>query len=500
MNPTITKILENEKIPSPPAVAARLLELASKPDVQIDAISKVLSADPKLSARIIDYCNSPIVAPMRTISSLQQAVTLLGLRTLRLLSLSFSLMDTRSGSSFPYETFWRQSLANAIAAKLFARKVGSNGDESFLFGLVFNIGVIGIGATFSEELRERFGDEDLLQELNPDVERTLFDANRFEIGAHLLELWNFPSDMIKALRDYDPNDLTENSKLFFVSQASGELLLAAEPCESQILEARQSAEEMLGISHDDFDEIFDGMVEEWRGYETLFDFDTIAFDSIQELEAKAKASMVQISLGMERTINEMTVQHEELRELALIDGLTKLKNRSAYDKEVGGILDFHQRQSKSFAMIVADIDHFKKVNDTYGHAAGDSVLRSVAACLKENARLHDTVYRFGGEEFAVVVVDCDFESSCAVAERLRKSVEELRIEFEGKVLNVTSSFGICWVESGNLNNIDCLFGAADANLYQAKRSGRNRCVATKSWQDSVAYKIDAPSEEPTFSI
>ena len=108
MNPDIAKIVDGENMPSPPTIAARLLDLVNQPDARIADITKVISADPKLSAKLIDYCNSPIVASARTVGSLQQAIPLLGMRTLRLLSLSFSLMDTQGQSGFPYQEFWRR--------------------------------------------------------------------------------------------------------------------------------------------------------------------------------------------------------------------------------------------------------------------------------------------------------------------------------------------------------------------------------------------------------
>ena len=486
MNPSIKKIIEHDNIPSPPTVAARLVDLVGRPDSSIVEITKVLSADPKLSAKLIDYCNSPMVATNREISSLQQAVTLLGLRTLRLLSLSFSLMDTKGNSGFPYESFWRNSLGMAIASKLLARHLRRSPDECFLLGLVFNIGLIGIGNNFEEELAERFEGEDLFHSITPDQERDIANASRYEIGAALLSHWNFPEEMVTVLDEYDPCNLSATAEMYYVAQKIGSLLLSEKADERQIRDARKTAEALLEIEEENFNNLFNSMVDEWKGYETLFDFETIAIESISDLEMQAKESMMQISLGMERTITQMTEEQEELRALAMVDSLTRLKNRSAYDAEVQGILDLHRRHKRSFGMIIADIDHFKTFNDEYGHAAGDCVLRAVAECLDANSRQYDTVYRFGGEEFAVVVTDCEFDSTANVAERLRAAVEELKVEYDGQPLNVTASFGVCWVGEGKLEKIENLFNEADANLYEAKRAGRNRCVAGRATAVALA--------------
>ena len=480
MKPTIQQIVQNENIPSPPTVAARLLELVSRPDSRMDEITKVLSADPKLSAKIIDYCNSPIVATKRETSSLQQAVTVLGMRTVRLLSLSFSLMDTRDSNGFPYEDFWRQSLAEAIASKQLAKHLDRNPDEVFLLGLVFNIGLIGIGNAFYDEIHDRFGENGMFDALTPELEKEIAGASRHTIGASLLEKWHFPKEMVDVLREFDPCDLNAESEIYYVGQEIGSILTCRRADARRISEAKKTAEALLGIEIEKFDELFDSMLEEWRGYEMLFDFEAIEFESIHDLETRARESIVEISLGLERKVAEMSEQQEELRAMATIDSLTRLKNRSAYDLEVEGVLELHRRHMRSFGMIVADVDRFKRFNDEYGHSAGDVVLKAVAACLDSNSRQYDTVYRFGGEEFAVVLADCEYDATIRVSERLRSAVEALVVEYEGKRLTVTASFGVCWVENGMLDKIESLFNQADANLYEAKRAGRNRCVAAKA--------------------
>lgn len=373
MNEYLEKIVNNDKIPSPPAVAARLLDLVTQPDACVNEITKVLGADPKLSARLINYCNSPIVGSKRSISSLQQAVMVLGIRKLRLLSLSFSLMDTQGESEFDYDDFWRNSLATAIAAKLLGNRFGGNGDEQFLLGLVFNVGQIGIGNTFPDKLAELLGDRPF-SELTLDMEVESFGTNRYEIGAGLLEKWNFPSQMIAAVATFDPDNLNATTKPLHLSQLLGELLLSTEAVESRILETKTQAAELLELDAEQFDLLFDELVIEWKGYEGLFNFAAISFNSIKELESRAKESMMLISLGMDTEISEITEAKKELEESALIDPLTKLKNRGAFDTDFAGLVEYHQRHSKSFGIMVIDIDHFKMVNDTYGHAAGDCVL------------------------------------------------------------------------------------------------------------------------------
>ena len=338
------KIVSNDKIPSPPMVAVRLLDLVTQPDVNVGEITKVLGADPKLSARLIAYCNSPIVGSKRMISSLQQAVMVLGMRTLRLLSLSFSLMDTQSESEFDYDDFWRNSLATAIGAKLLGKRLGANGDEAFLVGLVLNIGQIGIGNTYPEKLAGLLGEDKSLSTLTIEMESEAFGTNRYQVGSKLLQKWHFPERMVDALGSFDPDSLTAETIPLYLSQLLGGLLLSTKVSESQISQTKEKALALLDISSEQFDLLFDEMVNEWKGYEGLFDYDAIAFSSIQELEARAKESMIQISLGMDTEIRQITEEKKELEESAWIDALTKLKNRAAYDAELPGVVEYHSRQ------------------------------------------------------------------------------------------------------------------------------------------------------------
>lgn len=156
----IRAIVNNDNIPSPPAVAMKLLDLVNSPDACLADIQHVVETDPKLSARIIDYTNSPMMGAKRTISSVQQAVVVLGLRSLRLLSLSFSLVEQDDEEQFDFSKFWRNSLVTAIANKRLGGNRGEKADEDFLLGLVCNVGAIGIGCIYPDQLTS-------LEELHP---------------------------------------------------------------------------------------------------------------------------------------------------------------------------------------------------------------------------------------------------------------------------------------------------------------------------------------------
>ena len=125
-------------------------------------------------------------------------------------------------------------------------------------------------------------------------------------------------------------------------------------------------------------------------------------------------------------------------------------------------------------MIMCDIDHFKAVNDTYGHNAGDAVLRHVAAMLESNVRKDDVVYRWGGEEFIILLSDTDLDGAAATAEKVRAAIEASECVFEGTTINVTMSFGCGVIDPAHTAEEN--IAVADRRLYVAKESGRNRVV------------------------
>jgi len=163
--------------------------------------------------------------------------------------------------------------------------------------------------------------------------------------------------------------------------------------------------------------------------------------------------------------------NDKLFSLAMRDSLTSLYNRHFLFNEAGRLFSRARRKSENLSVIMLDIDHFKSVNDNYGHQVGDDVLKAVADVLNSSIRNEDMVARFGGEEFVILLTDCDTDKASVKAESLRVAIEELH----PNDLNITSSFGIAKLEDGHKNFDDMLKDADDA-LYEAKNSGRNRVV------------------------
>jgi two-component system cell cycle response regulator len=173
---------------------------------------------------------------------------------------------------------------------------------------------------------------------------------------------------------------------------------------------------------------------------------------------------------------KLMLLYDETRHLSITDGLTKLYN-SRYFKDIFEMeFERSKRFKKNLSMILLDIDHFKSINDTYGHLQGDSVLKEVGYILKQSVRKVDFVARYGGEEFAILAIDTDLDNTNTLAEKIRKQIEFHSFKAEKNPLKVTVSLGVASVSDDVSTYVD-LIKRADDSLYKAKEGGRNRvCV------------------------
>ncbi|MGE3817879.1 MAG: diguanylate cyclase [Isosphaeraceae bacterium] len=166
----------------------------------------------------------------------------------------------------------------------------------------------------------------------------------------------------------------------------------------------------------------------------------------------------------------------ELFERSVRDALTGLYNRAYFLDQVAATADAATGRGLGLTVTLLDIDHFKRVNDTHGHDAGDMVLREVAHVLRECSRTEDLVARYGGEEFVLALPAASPGQAKFRAERIRVAIETRRMIFNGQPLRVTASLGLAFARPGRLKSAASLITAADRALYQAKHGGRNRVV------------------------
>lgn len=189
----------------------------------------------------------------------------------------------------------------------------------------------------------------------------------------------------------------------------------------------------------------------------------IKFSTYERNQIQSIASLAAIAIG-----------NANLVEMTTTDMMTHLKLKHYFFNVLTDKIDVSVSQHMPISVLMMDIDHFKKFNDTYGHACGDYVLQEVAHIISDGVRTHDLAGRYGGEEFVVMLFNTDTSTTMRVAERIRKSIEKKVFEYEGKRFSVTISIGAAVLKQNELMSAKQLVDNADQAMYIAKNSGRNR--------------------------
>ncbi len=196
-------------------------------------------------------------------------------------------------------------------------------------------------------------------------------------------------------------------------------------------------------------------------------------------EMALKAEMANIRL--QREVKKRKKANEKIQLLSITDSLTGCYNRAYINEFLPGELKRAKRYGSPLSIVLCDIDHFKKVNDTYGHQAGDTVLQAFVACIRQTIRQNvDWIARFGGEEFLIVLPATGIDRACRMVERLQENLSNMVVAVKQHSIVVTSSYGIAGfdlITEDSDTLFDSLIHAADTYLYQAKHQGRNRGVS-----------------------
>ena len=171
-------------------------------------------------------------------------------------------------------------------------------------------------------------------------------------------------------------------------------------------------------------------------------------------------------------INKINFMYSHTKQMSVRDPLTKLFNRRHFEEEFEREYKRAKRYKSDLSLAVIDIDFFKKINDTYGHSCGDYVLKEIAYIMNKNFRQTDNIFRYGGEEFIVILTETPSQTAQVPLERLRKKIENNNFRFDNKDLKVTISIGV--TSDTSFENAWEMFDDADKALYKAKENGRNR--------------------------
>jgi diguanylate cyclase (GGDEF)-like protein len=472
----------------------QLLAECRRPEPDIDRICELVSHDPALSAKIVGIANSPVYRRGSPVTSVRRATVVLGTGAVTALALSFSLVSQRNGrGSFDYAQYWRRALLNAVASRALALERGMDAEEAFLAGLLQDIGILALHAAvpnYPEVLRESKHDHLRLER----IEAERFGAGHPEVGAWLGRDWGLPDALIDSVAgSHVPDVLGEkhNSTLPRCVAVSGYVASVwLRSTDDHVAEsAAQAASRWLSLRGKEFEEVLVRTANAAHGFADIFEVTLPSAAEMEGILRQARDTLVQVTLraalvasSSKADVQRLSAEKKTLEQHFSRDSLTRLFARAHMDAALAQTYEDAVRFGQPLSLLFCDIDHFKKVNDTYGHATGDKVLVAVARAIETSARQLDVVGRYGGEEFVMVLPDTQSKGAMVVAERIRASVEGLAFSIgNDHPMRVTISVGVAthgeaWM-SGNVGD---LLAAADAALYAAKRGGRNRSVAHQS--------------------
>lgn len=219
------------------------------------------------------------------------------------------------------------------------------------------------------------------------------------------------------------------------------------------------------------------------------------FDDLTEIEQK-NAQLNETLLDLKKSKEAVDQKSKELEFLATRDPLTGCLNRRAFNESLETQLKTARKTQRSLVCMMADIDHFKRINDNYGHSMGDTVIRFVADTIRSNIRPNDLLARYGGEEFCVILDDLDIDRARIIAERVRLALMEGDPSAFASSIQVTASFGLAGLHK-DISNKEALISRADDALYRAKEHGRNRVLA---WEDAKQPETEKPAQKAGTAI
>ena len=475
-----------DKLPTLPGIAVKILEAVQSEETSLQELAEILSTDPPLSAEVLRLINSPYYGLNSKVTTVQHAVNMLGGTVVKNLALSFSLVKNFqqfNDGDFDYAQFWKDSLYCAVTTKLIASKVfPALTEDAFFLGLLHDIGILALNQSMPKQYQMVLTEKNINQSTYPAAEMQVLGFTHMEIGSQLADRWCLPEIFIKPIQFHHcPEKLGEEkteidllTKILHLTSLIADFInLSDKPFTLSLIEHYADA---YGLG-DKFqlESILEESEEKTATVFPVFDIKIDSEQSYMEMIETARKELIHLSSDFMNRLAEQKKQIEVLSNEASHDGLTNLINYRRFQESMDEEMYRARRYKFPLTLIMADIDYFKKINDTFGHQAGNYVLRTFADFLIDSLRKSDVIARYGGEEFAMLLPETPLDGAFMLAERLRMNISSLKINYGEHQIQLTASFGVASFTPDSSDSNADLIKKADAALYRAKESGRNKC-------------------------
>ncbi len=483
-------------LPSLPAIAVRIIQEIKKDKSSVRELANIISFDPALSAKILKIANSSFYALPYKVDSIEKAVNILGLEALKNIALSFVVVrgfKRNAVDKFDYEYFWKRSINAAVSAEMIATKMNMKREETFVTPLLMDIGIIVMHLIRPDDYFRVLDEKRVSHLTTIEAERSIFGFDHQDVGSEILKMWGIPENIYMPIAYHHkgedcPADLKDIVDILMLSDISSSVYHGNKSIE-KFVELKRLLQKKLNLSEDNVALFVDSIGEKTVEILSEFEIDAGDMKPYSQILEEVNEELGKLNLSYEQLVMELKQEkmkveslarelkdaNEKLRELVFRDGLTGLYNRRFFEELLDKELERVERYSHILSFVMMDIDHFKKINDTYGHPRGDEVLRAVADIFEKKIRKPDIAARYGGEEFALVLPETDIKGAVVLADRLRHLVEELKIKEEIKIIRVTISVGITMYDpKKGRRSKEEIMEAADKALYNSKQTGRNK--------------------------
>jgi diguanylate cyclase (GGDEF)-like protein len=467
-------------LPSVPAVVLEVLDICQDEDVGICQVSKVLIRDPALSGKILKVANSPYYGVRSQVTTLERAVTVLGINATLSLALSFSLvrgLERPRANDFDHHAYWRRCVISAAASRVIGIWANTaNHDELFLAGLLQDIGMLVLNAAMPDSYGGLVVNSKDNHTLLAEMELQEYGSDHAAIGSWLLKRWNLPLNLQMSAAtshgvEKGANELSIFCRCVMLANFITAIWTQSDTAAATAV-ARDKSRELFQMSSEQFERILNDIAQILPEVTENLEINIGGAEFIDRIMDQARGALVELSLHANRTVHEIELQAKR-------DELTSLANRAYLNEILPQQYVAAREMGRPFSILFIDIDKFKSINDTYGHKGGDSIIVSIARVLRSCTREFDVVARYGGDEFVILLVNTNENAAQDLSMRIQKAVMvQPHVMDEATQIGVTISIGCATMSADNpFMSANELIEAADRCLYAAKTSGRNRVVA-----------------------
>jgi two-component system cell cycle response regulator len=493
----VGQIQNQRSLPTIPPVALEVVRLCGRDDVPLEDIARAAMQDPALTSRLLRIANAPPFGKPRQISSVSQAVSLLGLRTVRVVALASALIDNvehRKIPGFDYEAFWRDSVAAALAARSFS-EIGPSAhpDEAFLAGLLQDLGVYGLADALQKPYL------DLLQEayekgaeIAP-LEEQRLNVNHAEVSAALLESWGFPERIVEAVRRHarpatgfpPPTDIDEIATAAHLGELAATTFRRPTPGVLDLLARR--AQELFGLTAEAVSEVLLFVHRNAEETSRALNLNVGSTDELKVIRRQIE-ELLRGGGGRAEKLPPAAEAADNFAEMAArVDPVTGVLTRGVIEREVLRCLEDGEALGRGLAVIVFDLHPAGAPGDSGG---SDNFVRAVSHVLKVSLPPTACIGRGTGASFVLVLPDVAPDTANDLAERAVRNVAAMVRDPRGKEAHSVNA-GIRWTAPGETCTAVEILREAGHALGWAREAGPNRIVTARPMRALQAEEEEA---------